>query len=74
VIGPGRGWAYFALFSEIGLLLLATILAGVLAGYWVGQQIGFVPIFVVLGLALGLAVGGVGVYRLIARFLASFDD
>ncbi|NJD28726.1 MAG: AtpZ/AtpI family protein [Chloroflexi bacterium] len=74
VIEPGRGWAYFALFSEIGLLLLATTLIGVLAGYWVGQQIGLVPIFVVIGLALGLAVGGVGVYRLITRFLASFDD
>jgi hypothetical protein len=74
VIEPGRGWAYFALFSEIGFLLLATTLIGVLVGYWVGQQIGFAPIFVVIGLAVGLGVGGVGVYRLITRFLASFDD
>jgi F0F1-type ATP synthase assembly protein I len=74
VIEPGRAGAYLALFSEIGLLLLATTLIGVLAGYWVDQQIGSLPIFVLIGLAAGLGTGALGVSRLIARFLASFDD
>ena len=31
MIEPGRGWAYVALFSEIGVSLLVTSLFGVLA-------------------------------------------
>ena len=31
MIEPGRGWAYVALFSEIGISLLVTTLLGVLA-------------------------------------------
>ncbi len=71
---PGRTWAYFALFSEIGLILLVTTLAGVLAGYWIDRQLGSLPIFVLVGLAVGLTAGAVSVYRLIVRFLASFED
>jgi ATP synthase protein I len=74
VIEPGRAWAYLALFSEIGFLLLATTLIGVLAGYWVDQQAGTLPIFVLIGLAAGLGAGALGIARLISRFLASFDD
>lgn len=74
MIEPGRAWAYFALFSEIGIVLLVTTLAGVLFGYWVDQQLGTVPIFVLVGLFVGLAVGARAVYRLITRFLATFDD
>lgn len=74
MIEPGRAWAYFALFSEIGIILLVTTLAGVLSGYWVDQQLGTVPIFVLVGLFVGLAAGARAVYRLITRFLATFED
>lgn len=70
---PGRVGAYFALFSEIGLILLVTTLAGVLVGYWIDQRIGSIPVFVLIGLFAGLGAGAVGVKRLIDRFLASFD-
>jgi F0F1-type ATP synthase assembly protein I len=66
--------AHFALFSEIGLVLLVTTLAGVLGGYWLDQRIGTLPIFVLVGLAVGLAAGGLASYRLIERFLARFED
>lgn len=74
MIEPGRAWAYFALFSEIGIVLLITTLAGVGAGYWIDTQLHSIPIFVLVGLALGLAVGGRAVWVLINRFLATFDD
>jgi F0F1-type ATP synthase assembly protein I len=70
----GRAGAYFALFSEIGLVLLVTTLVGVLAGYWLDQQIGTLPIFLLVGLAAGLGAGGLAIYRLIERFLATFED
>jgi F0F1-type ATP synthase assembly protein I len=70
---PGRAWAYFALFSEIGIALLVTVLGGVLGGYWIGQQIGFVPVFVVVGLFVGLGAGALYVKRLITRFLAQVE-
>ena len=71
---PERAWGYFALFSEIGLVLLVTVLVGVLSGYWVDQQLRTLPIFVLVGLLVGLAAGARAVYRLISRFLATFDD
>jgi len=74
VIEPGRGLAYFALFSEIGLVLLVTTLVGVLAGYWVDQQLKTIPIFVLVGLFVGLGAGALAVYRLITRFLTTFED
>jgi ATP synthase protein I len=69
----GQAGAYFALFSEIGVLLLVTTLAGALAGYWVDKQLGTVPLFVVVGFLGGAAIGSVGIYRLITRFLARFN-
>ncbi len=73
MIEPGRGGAYLALFSEIGIVLLTTTLLGVLAGYWVDQQLKSLPIYVLIGLLLGMAAGAVAVYRLITRFLARFE-
>ena len=64
--------AYFALFSETGLLLLVTTLAGVAAGYWVDQQLGTLPLFVLVGFLAGAGIGTVGIYRLITRFLKRF--
>lgn len=71
---PGRALAYFALFSEIGLVLLVTVLAGVLAGYWLDQRLGTLPIFVLVGLGIGLTAGALAVWRMISRFLASMDQ
>lgn len=65
--------AYFALFSEIGVLLLVTTLVGALAGYWVDKQLGTVPLFVVIGFLGGAGIGTIGIYRLITRFLARFN-
>jgi len=75
MIEPGRTGAYFALFSEIGLILLVTTLAGSLVGHWIDQQLGLVvPLFLLGGLLGGLAIGALAVYRLITRFLARIED
>ena len=65
--------AYFALFSEVGMVLLVTTLAGVAAGYWADQQLGTLPVFVLVGFLAGVGIGTVGIYRLITRFLKRFD-
>jgi F0F1-type ATP synthase assembly protein I len=70
MIEPGKGGAYLALFSEIGLIILVTTLGGSLVGYWVDKQLNTVPVFVVVGLLIGLTAGARAVYRLITRFLA----
>ena len=74
MIEPGHTGAYLALFSEIGFVILVTTLAGSLAGHWLDLQFGVNPIFLLVGLLGGLAAGARYVYRLINRFLASFDD
>jgi F0F1-type ATP synthase assembly protein I len=74
MIEPGRGWAYAALFSEIGLSLLVTTLVGVLAGHWVDERLGMtVPVFVIVGFLLGAGSGTVLIYRLVSRFLETLD-
>ena len=73
MIEPGKGGAYLALFSEIGLVLLVTTLVGTLAGYWLDKQIGTIPVFVLVGLLGGASIGARAAYRLITRFLARFD-
>ena len=69
MIEPGRGWAYAALFSEIGISLLITTLIGVLAGYWADGQLGTLPIFVIVGFFTGAGAGTLMIYRLVSRFL-----
>jgi F0F1-type ATP synthase assembly protein I len=69
MIEPGRGWAYAALFSEIGISLLVTTLVGVLVGYWADGQLGTLPIFVLVGFLAGAGTGTLMIYRLINRFL-----
>lgn len=71
---PVRAWAYFALFSEIGIVLLITTLAGVGVGYWIDTRLDTVPIFVLIGFLIGAAVGARAVWVLVTRFLARFDD
>ena len=69
MIEPGRGWAYAALFSEIGISLLVTTLIGVLVGYWADGQLGTLPIFVIVGFLAGAGSGTVMIYRLVSKFL-----
>ena len=69
MIEPGRGLAYLALFSEIGLSLLVTTLIGVLVGRWVDGQLGTLPIFVIVGFLAGAGAGTLMIYRLVSRFL-----
>ena len=69
MIEPGRGAAYAALFSEIGLSLLVTTLVGVLIGRWVDGQLGTLPIFVIVGFLIGAGSGTVLIIRLVTRFL-----
>lgn len=69
----GRATGYLALFSEIAIILLVTTLLGVLSGYWLDQRLGTLPILSVAGMLAGFGLGGLGVYRLIVRFLARFE-
>ena len=73
MIEPGRGGAYLALFSEIGLVLLVTTLAGVGVGYFVDTRLGSLPLFVLVGFLVGGAMGARAVYVLVSRFLATLD-
>jgi ATP synthase protein I len=73
MIEPGRGWAYVALFSEIGVSLLVTTLLGVLVGYWADGQLGTLPVFVMVGFFVGAGAGTVMIYRLVSRFLETID-
>ena len=70
--GQTGAGAYFALFSEIGVLLLVTTLFGALAGHWLDVQIGTSPIFLLAGFIGGAGIGTYGIYQLISRFLARF--
>jgi ATP synthase protein I len=73
MIEPGRGWAYAALFSEIGISLLVTTLIGVLVGRWADEQLGTLPVFVIVGFLVGAGSGTVMIYRLVSRFLKTID-
>jgi len=73
MIEPGRGGAYAVLFSEIGISLLVTTLLGALIGYWADNQLGTLPIFVVVGFLLGAGAGTFMIYRVVSRFLKTFD-
>ncbi|MDO8484885.1 MAG: AtpZ/AtpI family protein [Candidatus Limnocylindrales bacterium] len=73
MIEPGRGWAYAALFSEIGISLLLTTLIGVLVGYWADGQLGTLPIFVLVGFLAGAGAGTLMIYRLVSKFLRTIE-
>jgi F0F1-type ATP synthase assembly protein I len=73
MIEPGRGLAYLALFSEIGLSLLVTTLIGVLVGSWIDGQLGTLPIFVIVGFFVGAGAGTLMIYRLVSRFLKTIE-
>jgi len=67
--GHGKAFSYFALFTEIGLVLFVTTLGGALAGRWLDLGLGTTPIFVVVGFLLGALLGAIADWRLISRFL-----
>jgi len=69
----GRGWAYVALFSEIGISLLVTTLIGVFAGRWVDGQLGTNPVFTMIGFFLGAGAGTIVIIRLVSRFLKTLE-
>jgi ATP synthase protein I len=73
MIEPGRGWAYAALFSEIGISLLVTTLIGVLVGYWADGQLGTLPVFVIVGFLVGAGAGTAMIYRLVSQFLRTIE-
>ena len=70
----GRAASYFALFSEIGLVLAIPIIVGVLVGDRIDRSIGSWPIFLLLGAFAGMGLGAYASYRLITRFLARFES
>jgi F0F1-type ATP synthase assembly protein I len=72
--GHGKAFAYFALFTEIGLALFVTTLAGALAGRWLDEQLGTTPILIIVGFLLGALLGAVADWRLISRFLEQIKD
>ncbi len=72
--GHARALGYFALFTEIGLVLFVTTLVGALAGHWLDQQLQTNPLFVVTGFIGGAILGAVAIYRLLTRFLKRLDE
>ena len=52
----GKAFGYFALFSEIGLVLFVTTFGGLLAGRWLDQQLGTNPALVITGFLLGILI------------------
>lgn len=70
----GKSFAYFALFGEIGLVLLVTTFGGLLLGRWLDQQLGTNPLLVIGGFLLGILVGAIANWRVLSRFLAKIDD
>ncbi len=72
--GHARAFGYFALFTEIGLVLFVTTLVGALAGHWLDLQLQTNPLFVVTGFIGGAILGAVAIYRLLTRFLKRLDE
>ena len=70
----GKSFAYFALFSEIGLVLFVTTFGGLLLGHWLDQRLGTNPLLVISGFVLGILIGAVADWRILSRFLANIDD
>ena len=71
--GQASALGYFALFTEIGLVLFVTTLGFALGGAWLDDQLHTKPLFIVLGFLVGAGLGAVADYRLITRFLKRMD-
>lgn len=72
--GHGKAFAYFALFTEIGLVLFVTTLGGALAGRWLDERLGSSPLLLVVGFLTGALLGAVADWRIIGRFLEQLKD
>ena len=72
--GHAQALGYFALFTEIGLVLFVTTLVGALAGHWLDQQLQTNPLFAVTGFLGGATLGAMADYRLLTRFLKRLDE
>jgi F0F1-type ATP synthase assembly protein I len=72
--GHGKAFAYFALFTEIGLVLFVTTLGGALVGLWLDEQLSTRPLLVIVGFLAGASLGAVADWRLIQRFLVRLED
>jgi F0F1-type ATP synthase assembly protein I len=72
--GHGKALAYFALFTEIGLVLFVTTLGGALAGRWLDERLSTNPLFVIVGFLGGALLGAIADWRLISRFLVRLED
>lgn len=72
--GQARALGYFALFTEIGLVLFVTTMVGALAGHWLDEQLQTNPLFVLTGFLGGAFLGAVADYRLLTRFLRRLDE
>jgi len=72
--GQARALGYFALFTEIGLVLFVTTMVGALAGHWLDEQLQTNPLFVMTGFLGGAFLGAVADYRLLTRFLKQLDE
>lgn len=59
----------FALIGQLGLVVVSGGAVSALGGYALDGWLGTSPGFFLGGLLFGLAGGGVGAYRLIARYL-----
>ena len=72
--GHGKAFAYFALFTEIGLVLFVTTLGGALAGRWLDERMDTSPLLLVAGFLAGALLGAVADWRIISRFLEQLKD
>jgi len=72
--GNTRALGYFALFTEIGLVLFVTTFGGALAGNWLDQLLQTRPLLVISGFLGGALLGAVVDYRLVTRFLKRLDE
>ena len=72
--GHGKAFSYFALFTEIGLILFVTTLGGALAGRWLDVQLGTIPWLGIAGFLLGATLGAIADWRLISRFLEKLKE
>ena len=72
--GQASALGYFALFTEIGLVLFVTTLGFALGGAWLDDQLHTKPLFIVLGFLVGAGVGAVADYRLVTRVLKRLEE
>ncbi len=61
----------FALLTQIGLMMVASVGIGFFLGYFVDNVTGNQIIFKVFGLVLGVIAGFFSIYQLIKKFIGN---